>query len=621
MHSGSLLEASSGDLYALQDRALERHTGDRWVAYPLPPTITANVTFSKVLGEVAGGRLVFHAGDLSRAFGFDPSTGAFTEVRHPEGRTIEVLGRKRPLGVWTITRAPGQAARVESFDGTSFSVRATLDSSSGSTRASASDSRNERRRPARAAGSERRGPDPRIDGPLADQFRWASCGRSNHGGPKRRTDASGSARGKASWSSTEPASRPYAQACRPSAASSPVTTARSGPCRTAACTGSLQGSWLSLTDDDGLPDAAVIDLRRGSRGAGYGHPPRPGSRLVYPEADHDEPETSLVAGRNPSEAPPSGDVGLSFTAVDRWHQTRTDRLLFWHGVDSGLWSPYTGETTAALTGLQPGAHSFAVRAMDRDGNVDRTPAVWSFTVLLPVATASPVRWPWGALGIAGLAMASVLFVTRHRRLERLVQERTEAPRGDVTERQRAEAERARLEEQLRQAQKMEAVGRLAGGIAHDFNNLLTVDPRLQRAAARASSTPSDARRATTSRRSAAPAERAAALTRQLLAFSRKQVLAADGRSTSTRVVTDARADAAAAASARTSSSTVSTRPTLGAVKADPGQIEQVIMNLVVNARDAMPTGGKLTIETRERRPRRARTRASTSTRRRAATSC
>ena len=128
-HSGSLLEASSGDLYALQDRALERHTGDRWVAYPLPPTITANVTFSKVLGEVAGGRLVFHAGDLSRAFGFDPSTGAFTEVRHPEGRTIEVLGRKRPLGVWTITRAPGQAARVESFDGTSFSVRATLDSS------------------------------------------------------------------------------------------------------------------------------------------------------------------------------------------------------------------------------------------------------------------------------------------------------------------------------------------------------------------------------------------------------------------------------------------------------------------------------------------------------------
>src|SRR6185436_14575533 len=128
-HSGSIFEASSGDLYALQDRAVERHTGARWVAYPLPATITANVTFSKVLGEVTGGRLVFHAGDLSRAFEFDPSTGAFTEVRHPEGRTIEVLGRKRPLGVWTITRAPGQPARVESFDGTSFSVRATLDAS------------------------------------------------------------------------------------------------------------------------------------------------------------------------------------------------------------------------------------------------------------------------------------------------------------------------------------------------------------------------------------------------------------------------------------------------------------------------------------------------------------
>jgi PAS domain S-box-containing protein len=151
----------------------------------------------------------------------------------------------------------------------------------------------------------------------------------------------------------------------------------------------------------------------------------------------------------------------------------------------------------------------------------------------------------------------------------------------------------RLEEQFRQAQKMEAVGRLAGGVAHDFNNILTAiaayaelmlrrlhkdDPLRDRAEGILGAT-----------------ERAAALTRQLLAFSRKQVLAPAvldlnavvreiegmlGRviGEDVRLVT------------RLGSG-------LGAVKADPGQIGQVIMNLAVNGRDAMPRGGTLTIET------------------------
>jgi len=157
---------------------------------------------------------------------------------------------------------------------------------------------------------------------------------------------------------------------------------------------------------------------------------------------------------------------------------------------------------------------------------------------------------------------------------------------DVTE-QRA------LEQQLRQSQKMEAIGRLAGGIAHDFNNLLMVisgysefllerlgpDPGLRGPAKEIS----------------AAAERATSLTRQLLAFSRKQML--------TPKVLDLNA-------VITENLKMLTRligedidlvmipgSELGAVKADPGQIEQVILNLAVNARDAMPRGGKLTIET------------------------
>jgi PAS domain S-box-containing protein len=154
-------------------------------------------------------------------------------------------------------------------------------------------------------------------------------------------------------------------------------------------------------------------------------------------------------------------------------------------------------------------------------------------------------------------------------------------------------ERRALEQQLQQSQKMEAVGRLAGGIAHDFNNLLMVisgyseflldrlgpDPALRGPA----------------QEIAGASQRASSLTRQLLAFSRKQMLApkildlnevvTENLKMLTRVIGED-IDLVMVPAA-----------VLGSVRADAGQIDQVIMNLAVNARDAMPTGGKLTIET------------------------
>src|SRR5918993_17796 len=168
---------------------------------------------------------------------------------------------------------------------------------------------------------------------------------------------------------------------------------------------------------------------------------------------------------------------------------------------------------------------------------------------------------------------------------------------DVTERKEAEEALRRSQEQLRQAQKMEAVGRLAGGIAHDFNNVLTAifgytdllidqfgidDPRRSDVA--------EIRRS---------AERAASLTRQLLAFSRKQVMQPRllnlndvirsverllGRLVGDDVILH-----------------LDLARDLVAIRADPGQLEQVLMNLVANARDAMPEGGQLTLSTRNER--------------------
>jgi signal transduction histidine kinase len=165
--------------------------------------------------------------------------------------------------------------------------------------------------------------------------------------------------------------------------------------------------------------------------------------------------------------------------------------------------------------------------------------------------------------------------------------------AELAERERTEAERAHLADQLQQAQKIDSLGRLAGGVAHDFNNLLTViigyaDLMLLEIAKDdpLRSNLDDIRLA---------ADRAAGLTRQLLAFSRRQLL-------KPRVLD---VNALIAESTRMLQRLVgedvelvtTLDPQLARVNADPGQIDQVLVNLIVNARDAMPQGGRLIVET------------------------
>ena len=162
------------------------------------------------------------------------------------------------------------------------------------------------------------------------------------------------------------------------------------------------------------------------------------------------------------------------------------------------------------------------------------------------------------------------------------------------ERKRAEEALKHSEEQLRQSQKLEAVGQLAGGIAHDFNNLLTVINGYSDLSMKKLQAEDPLRLNLKEIRKAG--DRAAALTRQLLAFSRKQVLQPkilDLNAIISELEKMLRRLIGEDIDLRTVCA-----PDLGSTRADPGQIGQVVMNLAVNARDAMPHGGKLTIETR-----------------------
>jgi PAS domain S-box-containing protein len=154
-------------------------------------------------------------------------------------------------------------------------------------------------------------------------------------------------------------------------------------------------------------------------------------------------------------------------------------------------------------------------------------------------------------------------------------------------------ERKQLEVQLQQSRRMEAVGRLAGGIAHDFNNLLTIIKGYTELALNRTGMQSALR--SDIERIEDASERAATLVRQLLAFGRKQVLQPKNLDLNSIVL------ALDKLLRRLMGADIEMRTVvaedLGTVKADPGQIEQVIMNLVVNARDAMPNGGRLIIET------------------------
>lgn len=246
------------------------------------------------------------------------------------------------------------------------------------------------------------------------------------------------------------------------------------------------------------------------------------------------------------------------------------------GVRVGLGAAVLSSASLlAMGALDLAAPDMALRSVDRDFSHWALIAL-NFTLINTLVTLA-----------VGLVLAAVSKALKRETDGRISLERESANR------KAAEAERDRSLAQLQQSQKMEAIGQLAGGVAHDFNNLLSVvlgyaDLIL------ADMESDDVTRGDVEEIRRA-GERAAALTRQLLMFSRQQVIEPKVLDLND-VLSDVDKMLRRLVGEDVELTTIH-GPSLGHIRADPGSVEQVIMNLVVNARDAMPVGGKLTIET------------------------
>ena len=469
-----------------------------------------------------------------------------------------------------------------------------------------------------------------------------------------------------------------------------------------------EGVWIGNDWNEGLPDATVHIVYQQRNGKIWAFSSR-GVRTYHPGADTESPETFIPDEGNARRIAPDGQGMIRFSGIDRWKQTQRHRLLYSWRIDRGPWSPYKVQSSAMFDGLSCGGHRMEVRCMDRAGNVDESPAVYSFYVLLPW-----YREPGFlvALILSGVfAIISLAYgISRQFRLEKLVRARTQKL-ADATESLRRESEekmsltekyrvlyqtsrdaialsspegriidvnnawldlfgmtrkesingditriyyspedramildminqfgflrdyeigyrtwdgreitcllssnahrdndgtvlyyqsvfhditeRKRLENQLTQAQKMESIGRLAGGVAHDFNNMLNViightelvlndidssDPHYE--------TFSEIKIA---------ANRSADLTRQLLAYARKQTVIPRKLDLDEVVTTTLKM------LRRIIGEDIELvwKPggPLAPIMMDPAQIDQMLANLCVNARDAISGTGRISIET------------------------
>jgi signal transduction histidine kinase/CheY-like chemotaxis protein len=375
-----IVEDKHGSVWFDFNDRLIRFDGRAWKIYPLPKGEQTNPYQTRTLIVLQDGRIVLHTLQGHHFLVFDPAGERYEMFPSPAGPSIWAMSAARNGGVWMESVDAARHHRLDLFDGKTFRFHSAWEESewpAGALKIIQESAqlgllvggtmglggyRNGKRE---MIGPQRGRPGADSVFSLFDAGGGLLVGGGNtlqaFDGAAWRTLATGL--GKV------------------------TSIARSGDGWTWLASGTgvhrFKGDvWLSNTPEDGLPSRISLAVFVDSRGAVWAGTTE-GLALYHPDADPDPPKTFISQERNVREVAPGGDVKITFSGVDKWRYTEAERLYFSYRLDHGRWSPFTAANYAAFDGLPKGSHVLDARAMDRNGNIDATPASFSFVVLAP----------------------------------------------------------------------------------------------------------------------------------------------------------------------------------------------------------------------------------------------